>query len=60
MSRCRCGHPAAAHQHYRRGADCSLCYCAGFVRHRPPTRGPIATVVLAVANTIKDWKRRHR
>jgi hypothetical protein len=23
--RCRCGHPRAAHEHYRRGTDCALC-----------------------------------
>ncbi len=22
---CRCGHPAAAHEHYRPGTDCGLC-----------------------------------
>ena len=22
---CICGHPLSAHQHYRRGSDCSLC-----------------------------------
>jgi hypothetical protein len=22
---CRCGHTRAAHQHHRRGSDCSLC-----------------------------------
>jgi hypothetical protein len=29
--RCRCGHGADAHEHYRRGRDCGACRCAGFV-----------------------------
>lgn len=24
-TRCRCGHPADAHDHYRRGTDCGAC-----------------------------------
>ncbi len=27
---CRCGHPKDAHEHYRRGTDCSGCSCARF------------------------------
>jgi hypothetical protein len=27
---CRCGHAREAHQHYRRGTDCSGCSCAQF------------------------------
>lgn len=27
---CRCGHTRDAHQHYRRGTDCSGCSCAQF------------------------------
>jgi hypothetical protein len=30
---CGCGHPRAAHEHYRRGSDCGLCgaqKCAAF------------------------------
>jgi hypothetical protein len=26
---CRCGHPHAAHEHYRRGTDCGICGVAG-------------------------------
>jgi len=22
---CKCGHPLDAHEHYRKGSDCSLC-----------------------------------
>ncbi len=29
---CACGHGRAAHQHYRRGSDCSLCACGTFRR----------------------------
>ncbi|SFP13212.1 hypothetical protein SAMN05660464_2157 [Geodermatophilus dictyosporus] len=29
-----CGHTRRAHQHYRRGTDCSLCSCPRF--HRSP------------------------
>jgi len=29
---CRCGHVALAHEHYRRGTDCSACECAKFRR----------------------------
>lgn len=35
--RCRvsgCGHPAEAHEHYRRGSDCALCRCPGFAATR--------------------------
>jgi len=33
---CRCGHPYLAHQHYRKGLECSLCPdCA---RYRPAVR----------------------
>lgn len=30
---CTCGHPRAAHEHYRRGSDCALCSCPRY--HRP-------------------------
>jgi hypothetical protein len=29
---CGCGHGRQAHQHYRRGTDCSLCDCARYGR----------------------------
>lgn len=32
---CRCGHDEAAHEHYRRGSDCSLCGAATCGRYRP-------------------------
>jgi hypothetical protein len=35
---CRCGHDAAAHEHYRRGSDCGACgaqACARFRSVRP-------------------------
>jgi hypothetical protein len=36
---CTCGHDGLAHQHYRRGKDCSLCSCSRFTgplaRHLP-------------------------
>lgn len=27
---CVCGHPRAAHEHYRSGTDCALCDCPRF------------------------------
>jgi hypothetical protein len=30
VTTCRCGHGPHAHEHYRRGKDCSLCACAKF------------------------------
>jgi hypothetical protein len=32
-SRCRCGHPRSAHQHYREGTECAL--CLDCLRFRP-------------------------
>ena len=29
-----CGHPADAHEHYRRGSECALCRCPGFAATR--------------------------
>lgn len=29
-SRCRCGHPADTHEHFRRGRDCGACECRRF------------------------------
>jgi hypothetical protein len=34
---CVCGHPRSAHEHYRRGTDCSLCPAGGCSRFRPDT-----------------------
>ncbi len=39
--RCVCGHPRAAHEHYRRGSDCGVCgaaQCACFRRRGGPLR----------------------
>jgi len=33
-ARCRCGHPRAVHQHYRRGLDCAVCGPANCPRYR--------------------------
>ena len=32
---CRCGHPYAAHEHYRAGTDCGLCPTGHCPRYRP-------------------------
>jgi hypothetical protein len=32
MSPCTCGHPREAHEHYRRGTDCSACLCPRYDR----------------------------
>jgi hypothetical protein len=31
---CCCRHPAAAHEHYRQGSDCSLCPAGDCLRFR--------------------------
>ncbi|WP_158306519.1 hypothetical protein [Rhodococcus opacus] len=31
-SECRCGHPFAAHEHYRAGTSCAICDCPRFRR----------------------------
>ena len=38
---CQCGHIAFAHEHYRRGTDCSLCECVRYKgqRHQVPSYG---------------------
>jgi hypothetical protein len=35
---CTCGHDGPAHQHYRRGRDCSLCACTRYT-------GPLARLL---------------
>ena len=35
---CTCGHGRSAHEHYRRGRDCSLCGCARYT-------GPVARLL---------------
>ena len=32
LARCACGHGRPAHDHYRRGSDCGLCWCRRFAR----------------------------
>jgi hypothetical protein len=43
---CGCGHPAAAHEHYRRGSDCGVCgreVCRAFRAARvEPAVAPVA------------------
>lgn len=34
---CQCGHPRAAHEHLRRGSDCSLCAPGSCLRFRSTT-----------------------
>lgn len=36
-TRCRCGHDAAAHEHYRPGTDCGACGAQQCGRFRPVT-----------------------
>ncbi len=36
---CRCGHPRAAHSHYRRGSDCALCPAGSCKRFRSAEGG---------------------
>lgn len=38
---CGCGHPRAAHEHYKGGTDCALCPCARF---RRPGRARVTAV----------------
>jgi hypothetical protein len=35
---CRCGHPHAAHEHYRPGSECGQCGCGKWRRARPEIR----------------------
>lgn len=32
VARCTCGHPRGAHEHYRRGCECSACDCPRYRR----------------------------
>jgi hypothetical protein len=44
---CTCGHGHDAHEHYRRGSDCSLCpagVCATFTAALPPVAVPVTPV----------------
>ena len=41
---CACGHPRAAHEHYRRGTDCGACGAAGCEEFRP-VGGPVRRVM---------------
>jgi hypothetical protein len=47
-SRCRCGHDAAAHEHYRPGSDCGACGAAHCARYRPVGR----------LRAVRRWMRR--
>jgi hypothetical protein len=38
---CRCGHDAAAHEHYRRGTDCGACGAQSCARFRAARRGGV-------------------
>ena len=43
-TRCRCGHSADAHEHFRRGSDCSGCgpeVCPRFVAEQPAAATPV-------------------
>lgn len=35
---CRCGHPHAAHEHYRPGTECAACAAGDCLRYRPTSR----------------------
>jgi hypothetical protein len=49
-SRCRCGHPVAAHEHFRPGSDCGACGATQCGRYRPAARhrGPLAALRRAI------------
>jgi hypothetical protein len=42
MPRCRCGHGADAHEHYRPGDDCGACRCRRFVAAEAAVLQPAA------------------
>jgi hypothetical protein len=45
---CVCGHPRAAHEHYRRGSDCGICgvtKCAAYRRPRGILRRMLGRVL---------------
>jgi hypothetical protein len=51
-ARCRCGHPAATHDHYRPGSDCGLCghkTCGHYRPDLPPRIVSYARLAWAVA-----------
>jgi hypothetical protein len=39
MDLCRCGHPRAAHEHYRAGTDCAQCDCPRYRAKHPLRAG---------------------
>ena len=46
LAPCLCGHPDAAHGHYRTGSECALCGdCARYRRARPPLPRRIAAAL---------------
>ena len=49
-ARCRCGHPAAAHEHFRPGSDCGACGATQCARYRPTAerRGLVQKIRRAV------------
>jgi hypothetical protein len=48
VSGCRCGHDAAAHEHYRPGSDCGACGAPQCARYRPSGR----------LGAVRRWVRR--
>jgi len=46
-SRCRCGHVAEAHEHYRAGRDCGACSCRRFAGADAPSTTGVVAVLLA-------------
>src|SRR4051812_5929400 len=48
---CRCGHEKDAHEHYRRGTDCSGCDCTRF-RGRSVLTVSLGPVPVAVTHAV--------
>jgi hypothetical protein len=61
-TQCRCGHVAAAHEHFRAGDDCGNCRCGRFVGVGKSDASPItglATILLtAFTSSLKVSPRR--
>lgn len=51
-ARCQCGHPAEAHEHYRRGSDCAVCGPADCNRFRASAPAASVTVSAPEKDTL--------
>lgn len=57
LARCRCGHPRHAHEHYRRGCECSACPCPRYCRW-PELAAELAALGRLAVGLVLDELRR--